>query len=200
MNYVLMALTLLALVFGAALGSMQAVSAAVLESGAAAVRLCLELCGTVALWSGVMKIAERSGLCGTISRLLTPVTRLLFPGLRERSPRAVDAISMNITANLLGLGSAATPMALDAMAEMDRLNGRSPYASDEMVTFVVLNTASIQLLPTTVATIRRLEGSEAPMEILGCVLLATAASVTVGLTLALLLRGAGKRRPGHGLQ
>ena len=194
MNYVLMVLVVLSIVFGGLLGRMPELTSAVLESGVSAIQLCLELCGTVALWCGVMKIAQRSGLCEKLSRALSPVTNFLFRGLKEQSPRAIDSISLNITANLLGLGSAATPMALDAMAELDRLNRQCNVASDYMVNFVVLNTASIQLLPTTVATIRRLEGSADPLEIVVCVWLSTVASVVVGLSLAKLLGRFRKRR------
>lgn len=187
MNYVLMGLILLSILFGGLLGRMPELSAAALESGANAIELCLELCGTVALWCGVMKIAQKAGLCEKLSRLLSPITGFLFRGLKEQSPRAIESISMNMTANLLGLGSAATPMALDAMSELDRLNNKRKTASDYMVTFVVLNTASIQLLPTTVATIRRLHGSADPMEIIVCVWLSTAASVIAAVGLSKLL-------------
>ncbi len=197
MNYVLLILVALSLAFGGLLGRMPELSSAALESGVNAVQLCLELAGTVALWCGIMKIAQKSGMCEKLSRALSPVTGFLFRGLKEKSQRAIDSISLNITANLLGLGSAATPMALDAMAELDRLNGQGAAASDDMVTFVVLNTASIQLLPTTVATIRRLSGSADPLEIIVCVWLSTLMSVLVALTLAKLLGRLrkGGRRP-----
>lgn len=197
MNYVLLILVALSLAFGGLLGRMPELSSAALESGVNAVQLCLELAGTVALWCGIMKIAQKSGMCEKLSRALSPVTGFLFRGLKEKSQRAIDSISLNITANLLGLGSAATPMALDAMAELDRLNGQGAAASDDMVTFVVLNTASIQLLPTTVATIRRLSGSADPLEIIACVWLSTLMSVLVALTLAKLLGRLrkGGRRP-----
>ncbi|MEG2677619.1 MAG: hypothetical protein RR933_05825, partial [Oscillospiraceae bacterium] len=133
------------------------------------------------------KIAHKSGLCEKLSRVLSPVTGFLFRGLKERSKKAIDSISLNITANLLGLGSAATPMALEAMAELDKLNRQSNIASDYMITFVVLNTASIQLLPTTVAAIRRMEGSANPLEIIGCVWLSSIASVIVAIVSAKLL-------------
>lgn len=188
MNYVMLVLVVFAILFSVLLGNTAALSAAVLESGVKAIQLCLELCGTVALWCGVMKIAQNSGLCEIISKLLSPVTGLLFPDLRRRNPKAIDSISMNITANLLGLGSAATPMALDAMIELDKLNRKSLYASDYMVVFVAINCASVQILPTTVATIRRLAGSEQPMEILVPVWLSTLASLLVAVTVAMALR------------
>ncbi len=195
MSYVMGALVALAFLFSLLLGRMNELSGAVLESGVSAVTLCFELCGTLALWSGVMRVAERAGLCDKISAWMAPLTNFLFHGLREQSPKALSSITLNITANLLGLGSAATPMALDAMTELDRLNGGSRAASDHMIVFVALNTASFQILPTTVATIRRLAGSENPMDILPCVWICSACSVcaAVGTALALRKRTAVKR-------
>ncbi|MEG1984864.1 MAG: nucleoside recognition domain-containing protein [Oscillospiraceae bacterium] len=187
MNCVILTLILLSIVFGALLGRMPELTGAALDSGVSAIKLCVELCGTVALWCGIMKIAHKSGLCDKLSRVLSPVTGFLFRGLKEKSKKAIDSISLNITANLLGLGSAATPMALEAMAELDKLNRQSNIASDYMITFVVLNTASIQLLPTTVAAIRRMEGSANPLEIIGCVWLSSIASVIVAIVSAKLL-------------
>lgn len=187
MSCVMGALVVLAIVFALFLGRASELTGAVLSSGISATELCLQLCGTLALWSGIMKIAERSGFCDVISKALSPLTNLLFKGLRERSPKAINSITLNITANLLGLGSAATPMALDAMSELDRLNGKSRYASDYMVIFVVLNTASFQILPTTVATLRGLMGSENPLDIIVPVWVSSAVSVVVAVGTAFLL-------------
>ncbi len=188
MGYVMGILILLALTFSVLLGTVDALSKAALSSGIEAVKLCFELCGTLALWSGIMRVAEKSGLCDVVNRVLSPVTNLLFRDLKRLSPRALSSISLNITANILGLGAAATPMALDAMAELDRLNRFSPVASDYMVIFVALNTASFQILPTTVATIRSAAGSNTPLDILPSVLIASACSVTVAVFLAMQLR------------
>ena len=195
MSIVMGALIALAFLFSLFLGRMQALSAAVLESGVGAVKLCIELCGTLALWSGVLRIGGRSGLCDRISAAMAPLTDRLFPGLREKSPRAMASVTLNMTANLLGLGAAATPMALDAMTEMDRLNGGSRTASNDMVALVALNTASFQILPTTVATLRRLAGCAHPMDIIPCVWISSAVSVLVAVGSALLLnRGRAARR------
>lgn len=195
MSYVMGALMALGFLFSLFLGRMNELSGAVLESGVSAIKLCIELCGTLALWSGIMRIAERAGLCGLISRIMAPLTNRLFPGLRDKSPRAIASITLNITANLLGLGAAATPMALDAMAELDRINGGAQTACNDMIVFVALNTASFQILPTTVATIRRLAGCANPMDIIPCVWISSAVSVSVAVGSALLLnkrRAAGK--------
>ncbi|MEA4912562.1 MAG: nucleoside recognition domain-containing protein [Oscillospiraceae bacterium] len=191
MSYVMGALIALGFLFSLFLGRMNELSGAVLESGVSAVKLCIELCGTLALWSGVMRIAERAGLCEKISGAMAPLTDRLFPGLRGKSPHAIASITLNMTANLLGLGAAATPMALDAMAELDRLNDGARTASGDMIVFVALNTASFQILPTTVATIRRLAGCENPMDIIPCVWISSAVSVSVAVGSALLLN---KRR------
>lgn len=187
MNYLFGILTAASVLAAAALGNTAELTSAVLAEGPNAVELCLQLCGTVALWSGIMKIAERSGLCEKLSRAMSPLTGFLFPGLADESPRALASITMNMTANLLGLGSAATPMALDAMQELDRLNKGSEYASNFMVCFVALNTASFQILPTTVAAMRKLAGSAAPMGILVPVWISSAVSVTAAVGLAKLL-------------
>ncbi|NLC78927.1 MAG: spore maturation protein A [Ruminococcaceae bacterium] len=192
MGYVLGALVVLAVVFSLFLGRGAGLTDAVLSSGLSATELCLELCGTLALWSGVMKIAERSGLCEVISTVLSPVTNFLFKGLREKSPKAINSITLNMTANLLGLGSAATPAALDAMNELNRLNGSSVFASNYMVIFVALNTASFQILPTTVATLRKLSGSAEPMGIIVPVWVSSAVSVIAAVGLAMLLAGKGR--------
>lgn len=192
MGYVLGALVVLAVAFSLFLGRGAGLTDAVLSSGLSATELCLELCGTLALWSGFMKIAERSGLCEKISNFLSPLTNFLFKGLREISPKAINSITLNMTANLLGLGSAATPAALDAMSELDRINKKSIFASNYMVIFVALNTASFQILPTTVATMRKLYGSAEPMGIIVPVWVSSALSVIAAVGLAMLL-AKGKR-------
>ncbi|MEG0751605.1 MAG: nucleoside recognition domain-containing protein [Oscillospiraceae bacterium] len=197
MNWILCALIALSALFAALLGRMSELSAAALSSGYEALQFCLQLGGTVAVWCGVMEIARRSGLCDALSRALSPLTGIIFKGLRERSERAVNSISMNIVANILGLGAAATPMALDAMAELDRINGGSADASDDMITFAVLNTASFQLVPTTAAAIRAIAGSRSPLDIIGCVWITSACAVFVAVCSAKLFnRRAAKKRGG----
>ncbi len=181
MSSIMTVLITLSVLISALLGRLPELSAAALSSGKEALDMCLTLCGSMAVWGGVMKIAEKSGMCELISRLLSPLTNFLFKGLREQSEAAIGYITMNITANILGLGSAATPMGLAAMVELDKLNGESAVASDWMVRFTALNTASFQLIPTTVATLRTLAGSAAPLEILPCVMISSAVSVTLAV-------------------
>ena len=141
-----------------------------------------------------MRIADKSGLTDALSRAFRPVNRLLFRELDQDSP-AMKAISMNMAANLLGLGNAATPLGLAAMKELEKENRRPGVATKSMVTFVVLNTASLQLLPTTTGFLRLSAGSREPMEILPAVWLASAVSITIGVLMVQVLDG--KRGSSH---
>lgn len=155
------------------------VAAAAVEGAGAAVELCLSIGGMLCLWTGVMEVMRQSGLADGLSRLLRPVLKRLYPSVKE--DRAImDAVSANVSANLLGLGNAATPMGLEAARRMSK---RSPgTASDALCTLVVCNTASIQLIPTTVATVRAAAGCPRPFDILPAVWMASALSVCVGVT------------------
>lgn len=159
------------------------VAAAAMEGASAGVELCLGMAGALCLWMGVMEVLRRAGAMGWLSRLLRPVLGRLYPDF-ARDSGVMDAISANVSANLLGLGNAATPLGLDAARRMSR---RSPgVASDALCMLVVCNTASIQLIPTTVAAVRAGAGSTAPFDILPAVWLASALSVTVGILAARL--------------
>ena len=188
MSYIISGMILLAILTGGIGGNMAAVSTAAMNGCGQAVQLVISLTGTICLWSGVMRVADRSGLTDAMSRMFRPITRFLFRELSEESP-AMKAISMNMAANLLGLGNAATPLGLAAMKELEKENRRAPAASQAMVTFVVLNTASLQLLPTTNAYLRLAAGSKEPMEILPAVWLASSVSIGVGVLMTRLLRG-----------
>ena len=159
------------------------VASAAMEGASAGVELCLGMAGALCLWMGVMEVLRRAGAMGWLSRLLRPVLGRLYPDF-ARDSGVMDAISANVSANLLGLGSAATPLGLDAARRMSR---RSPgVASDSLCMLVVCNTASIQLIPTTVAAVRAGAGSTAPFDILPAVWLASALSVTAGILAARL--------------
>ena len=163
---------------GLATGRGAEVAAAAIEGAGAAVELCLSIAGMMCLWSGVMEVMRRSGLAEGLSRLLRPVLRRLFPGCAG-DRETMDSVAANVSANLLGLGNAATPLGLQAARRMGRNCGGR--ASDELCMLVVCNTASIQLIPTTVATVRAAAGSAAPFDILPAVWLASALSVGVGI-------------------
>ena len=190
MGWLLEGMLVFSLIAGISGGRMAEVSAAALSGGGEALQLALTLAGMLMLWGGVMRVAEESGASGALSRALSPLTRRLFPHLDPRGP-ALEKISLNLSANLLGLGNAATPLGLAAIRELDRENPQKGRASDEMLLFVVLNTASLQLIPATNAALRHAAGSRAPLEILPAVWLTSAVSVTAGVAAALL--GMGRR-------
>ena len=165
------------------------VAAAAVEGTSAAVQLALSIAGMLCLWTGVMEVMRQSGLADGLSRLLAPVLRRLFPqAARDRD--TMDSISANVSANLLGLGSAATPLGLEAARRLAR---RSPgTASNDLCMLVVCNTASIQLIPTTVASVRAAEGCAAPFDILPAVWLASTLSVGVGILACKIFAGVWK--------
>ncbi|MGE4276423.1 MAG: nucleoside recognition domain-containing protein [Lawsonibacter sp.] len=168
----------LSVLCGLATGRGPEVAAAAVEGTTAAVELCLSIAGMLCLWTGVMEVMRRSGLADRLSHLLGPVLCRLFPQV-AKDRDVMDSISANVSANLLGLGNAATPLGVEAVRKMSR---KSPgVASDAMCMLVVCNTASIQLIPTTVATVRAAAGSAAPFDILPAVWLASTMSVGVGI-------------------
>ena len=172
-----------AVLCGSAAGRGEAVAAAALEGAAAAVELCLSMAGVLCLWTGVMEVLRRSGVTEGLSRLLRPLLRRLYPRF-SHDREVMDSISANVSANLLGLGNAATPLGIQAVRQMSR---KTPgVASDGLCMLVVCNTASIQLIPTTVAAVRAVAGCAAPFDILPAVWLASAISVSVGILAAKL--------------
>ena len=192
MSVIWSVMVLASVLCAAATGREGDVAAAALEGAAAAVELCLSMAGVLCLWTGVMEVMKRSGLTEGLSRLLRPVLRRLYPdfaGDRE----VMDSVAANVSANLLGLGNAATPLGIRAAR---RMSLRSPgVASPALCMLVVCNSASIQLIPTTVASVRAAQGSAAPFDILPAVWLASALSVSVGIAAVKLL---GRLWPGEG--
>lgn len=173
-----------AILCGLATGRGPEVAAAAMEGARAAVDLCLSIAGMLCLWSGVMEVMRRSGLSGQLSRLLRPVLGRLFPEAAG-DQRIMDSISANVSANLLGLGNAATPLGIEAAKGLAK---KSPgRASDGLCMLIVCNTASIQLIPTTVAAVRAAEGCAAPFDILPAVWLASGLSVCAGILACKLL-------------
>ncbi|OUP55390.1 nucleoside recognition domain-containing protein [Pseudoflavonifractor sp. An184] len=178
MAWIWTGMAVLSILCGLATGRGELVAAAAVEGAQAAVELCVSITGMLCLWTGVMEVMRRSGLAEGLSRLLRPVLSLLFPQV-SGDRGVMDSISANVSANLLGLGNAATPLGIEAVRRMER---KSPgTASDAMCMLVVCNTASIQLIPTTVASVRAAAGSTAPFDILPAVWLASALSVGVGI-------------------
>lgn len=183
MTWVWTGMVVLSLVFGLATGNLDAVADAALEGASSAVELSLSMAGVLCLWSGVMEVMNTCGLSAGLARAFRPVLRRLLPEA-SRDSETLAAVSANVSANLLGLGNAATPLGIRAARRMAR--GCNGVASDELCLLVVLNTASIQLLPATIASVRSAAGSGSPFDILPAVWLSSALSVSVGLLSAKL--------------
>ena len=179
MAWIWSGMLLLAVLAGAISGQLGAVSAAAMAGAERGAQLCLSLAGPLCLWAGLAAVLEGSGLSAKLAALLRPLLGRLFPAA-ARDVQALEKISGNFTANLLGLGNAATPLGIAAVQRMHRLS-EGAAASDEMCRLIVLNTASIQLLPTTVAALRASAGAARPFAILPAVWLTSLGSVTVGL-------------------
>lgn len=184
MNSVMLLLFCLSTLYALLTGRSAAAGAAVLEGAVAAVRFALELCGGLCLWSAAMELAERSGLSAKLAWALRPLLRRLFPRSSE-DREILEALGENMSANLLGLGNAATPAGVRAVRGMARLGEQ---ARDELGMLVVLNTASLQLLPTTIASVRAACHAASPFDILPAVWLSSLLSVAAGLGAARLLR------------
>ena len=191
MAWVWAGMVVLSLIFGLATGNLENVSNAAMEGANSAVELSVSMAGVMCLWSGVMEIMNACGLSQGLSRAFRPILRRLMPEA-SRDPETLSALSANVSANLLGLGNAATPLGIQAARRMSR--DCSGVASDELCLLVVLNTASIQLLPTTVASVRAALGAVSPFDILPAVWLASALSVATGLTVARLFSALGRWR------
>ncbi len=179
-------------VFSFASGSAQELSSALISSGGEAVALMLDLAGAMAVWGGVMRVAERSGLTEKLTALLKPPLKLIFRGLDKNSP-ALSAIAMNMTANLLGLGNASTPLGIDAMKKLELEEKPNGVATLNMIKLAVMNCCSVEIIPATVAALRAEAGSSDPMEIFPCVILVSVCSLAAALTVAEIF-GIGDRK------
>lgn len=167
--------------------TMIGVTQAIVTGSEKAVEVAFGFVGIMALWLGMAKIAEESGLMRAFSRLMAPLVSRLFPGIPRDHPAMGDML-MNMAANILGMGSAATPFGLKAMQELQALNDKKDRASANMITFMAINTASINLIPATVIALRVAAGSKNPTEIVGPTILATTVSTVVAIGVDRLLR------------
>lgn len=186
MNYIWAFMIVFSIISAFFSGNMQVLSNAIISSATDAVNLCIRLGGTICLWGGLMEIAEKSGLTNAVCRLLSPLLKVVFPKMDMKSKTA-KAISMNVTANMLGLGNAATPLGLEAMRRLQDDNPNKEKASADMIKFVVMNSAAFHLIPTTVAALRRDYGCENPFDIMPASWISSAASLTAGLTAAFIM-------------
>lgn len=185
-NYIWSIILCASIIFSFISGKSEAMSTVIFSSVSKAVDISITLLGIICFWSGMMEIAKNSGLTKKVETLLRPLTKILFPSLKKES-KALSAITMNITANLFGLGNAATPFGLIAVKELERENSFSNRASDAMCTFVIINTASLQLLPTTIMGLRAKFGSVYPAEIIVPVWITSACALLIGVISAKIL-------------
>lgn len=164
-NYIWGFLILISVICAFFTGNLEKLTSAAFDGANSSVQTLLGFAGAMIMWCGMLKIAEKSNLTKIFANLIRPLTKILFPNLKKGSA-ALNAISMNMIANILGLANAATPLGLKAMCELEKINSDKHTASDEMCMFVVLNTASIQLIPSTLIAIRASMGSQNPAEII----------------------------------
>ena len=181
LNYIWLGLVILAVAIGGWMNKFKEVTDGAFDGAKTAVTIALGLIGIMALWLGVMRLAERCGLVQRMARGLRPVMRRLFPDVPPDHP-AMGSMLMNIAANMLGLGNAATPLGLRAMRDLESLNRRPGVASNAMCTFLAINTSSVQLIPTTAIALLAAAGSRNPTIIVGTAILATSCSTIVGIT------------------
>jgi spore maturation protein A len=169
------------------------VSQAAMEAAGTAVKISIGLIGVMAFWLGIMKVAEEAGFTRFIARMVKPVIKFLFPRLPQDHP-AISAMIMNIAASMLGLSNAATPLGLKAMEELNKINPRKDEASDDMCTFLVINTSAITLIPATAIAIRASMDSVSPQMIIIPSILAATCATIVGLTVVKLVQLRNKKR------
>lgn len=193
MKYILSFLILISAAAAAVTGKSAELTEAVLNKPVEAVNLCIYLCGGMCFWGGLMRIAEKSGFTDIISRIFAVPLGRLFGNI-DKNGRAFRAVCMNITANLLGLGNAATPLGIEAMKALKEEEKGDSSATPSMIVFTVLNTASLTLIPSTAVSLRMKYGSAAPMEILPAVWITSAAALTVSVTAAKLFGGGKKSK------
>lgn len=168
-------------IYAVIIGKTQELSNSIIESTSSAVQLSISLLGTMCFWTGIMKIAQETSIISRLTKRLKPVINFLFPEMKKNE-KAKQEISMNVIANILGLGNAATPLGLKAMKTMQEDNKNKDTVSNSMAMFIVINTASMQLIPTTVIAIRNSLGSNNPTQIVFPVWIATIMAAIAGIT------------------
>ena len=187
LNYVWLGLIVIALITAAINGKVPDVGTAAIAGAKTGVDISLGLIGIMALWLGIMRIAQEAGLINILARAIKPITKRLFKEIPHDHP-AIGAMILNISANWLGLSNAATPFGIKAMEEMQKLNKSDDTASNSQVLFLAINTASITLIPATVIGVRVSAGSNDPFAIIGTTIFASASATVVGVSVALLLQ------------
>jgi spore maturation protein A len=186
LNYIWLALVIVAVVLGGINGKIETVTRAAIEAAGSAVTIAIGLIGVMSLWLGIMKIAEDSGLMSLVARAIAPLMRRLFPDVPSGHP-AMGSMLMNIAANMLGLSNAATPLGLKAMEDLEKLNKHPGVATDAMCTFLAINTAGLQIVPASMIGILASAGSREPTAIIGTTVAATLTAVICSVTGARIL-------------
>ncbi len=186
MNYIWLTMVILAVVLGGINGKIENVTRSAIESAGSAVMIAIGLIGIMALWLGIVKIAEDSGLMHLLAKAIAPILKWLFPDVPAGHP-AMGSMTMNIAANMLGLSNAATPMGLKAMEDLESLNKHPGVATNAMCTFLTINTAGLQIIPATIIGVMESSGSKEPTAIIGTTIAATCAALIVGVTTVKIL-------------
>ena len=186
MNYIWLTIVILAIVLGGINGKIENVTKSAIDAASSTVTIAIGLIGIMALWLGIMKIAEDSGLMALAAKAITPILKRLFPDIPAGHP-AMASMTMNIAGNMLGLGNAATALGLKAMEDLESLNKHPGVATNAMCTFLTINTAGLQLVPATVIGILASAGSKDPTVIIGTTIAATCTALIAGLTTVKLL-------------
>lgn len=184
----------ISIIFAVSTGNLQAVSNAVVDGASKAISLVLSLAGAMCLWSGIMEVLREAGAVQKLSRILSPVLRRIFPKTWE-SGQGSEEICAALSANILGIGNAATPLALSAMEKMQAANPNKERATDDMVTFAVLGASSLDLLPTTLIALRRTAGSGAPYKIILPVWICSFVCAAAGVFLSKLFAALSRKAP-----
>ena len=185
-------LIVVGILFGLLTGKIETINAEVLSSAKVAFDLLLEILPILVLWMGLMRIAENSGLLQKIADLFTPVLRRILPSV-PKGNKALGYIASNIVVNMVGLGSAATPFGLKAMEELQKIKPKKDEASEAMMTFIILNTAGVTIIPTTIISLRMAHGSVAPAEILVSCLIATSCAAVAAILMDYFIRRSKRR-------
>ena len=168
-------------------GNFNVINNEILVSGKSALNLLLGMLPLLVIWMGLMKVAEEAGIISSISKMMSPILKKIFPSVPNNDP-SLGFIASNIAANMSGLGSAATPFGLKAMESLQKLNKDKKVASEAMITFLVLNTSGVTIVPTTIISLRLLYGSVNPSVVLPFCIIATTCSTIGGLTIDYLIR------------
>lgn len=195
MQAVLVIIPIISLIFAAFGGNMGAVSSEMLNKSGEAVELVISLCGMICFWSGLMRVAEKAGLVEKLGRLLSAPAAFLFKGIK-RGGKASQLITLNLAANILGLGNASTPLGIAAMKAIADESGdyTDGTATDDMIMLAVLNTASLQIIPATAAALRAANGAKKPFDILPCVWIVSAYSLILVVTVTKLMCAVSRQR------